>query len=273
MNEVVTHPSIRTFTLKKSSPGPFEAILDTIRLNLELCTYRLHTIKAYLGQIQKFVDHARPKGPEELYPKDLAEYLEDLVEQGLSRSTIDQTVTAMHYLSRELFGEPLDLGAFRRPRKNRYEPVVLSEEEVKQISVAAGNPKHRLMIELAFSAGLRVSEVVDVRVAHINLEKGLLFIPGKGIASSRTTVFAPELKDALSRQIGNKQPDHYLFPSERGGQLTTRSVAKFFKSALKASGISKDATPHTLRNSFLTCMLNKGTDPLSLQALLGRRTL
>ena len=129
------------------------------------------------------------------------------------------------------------------------------------------------MIELAYTAGLRVSELVAVKVQHINLEKLKLFVPGIGKFGARTTIFSMGLKDALQRQIGNKGSDDYLFPSERGGKLTTRSVTKFFKMALKTSGVEKEATPHSLRQSFTAFMLAKGNDKASVRNLLVRRAL
>ena len=87
------------------------------------------------------------------------------------------------------------------------------------------------MIELAYTAGLRVSELVAVKVQHINLEKLKLFVPGIGKFGARTTIFSMGLKDALQRQIGNKVPDDYLFPRERGGKLTHRSVTHYYKMA------------------------------------------
>jgi integrase/recombinase XerD len=101
----------------------------------------------------------------------------------------------------------------------------------------------------------------------------MLFVPGIGKLGARTTIFSASLKDALQRQIGNKNPGDYLFPSERGGKLTTRSVTKFFKIALTTSGVEKAVTPHSLRQSFTAFMLAKGTDRIAVQNLLGRRAL
>ena len=132
----------------------------------------------------------------------------------------------------------LDFKNLRRPKKKKPAPVILSREEVEQIAVSVENLKHRLMIELCFTAGLWVSELVAVRVDQVNLGRQMIFIPGNGRDhKSCTTVFGFDLMDAVKRQIGNKKPDQYLFPSEKGGKLTTRMVSKFFKKALCASGI------------------------------------
>ena len=107
----------------------------------------------------------------------------------------------------------------------------------------------------------------------MNLEKLKVFVPGIDKLGARATIYSAGLKYALQRQIGNKGPDDYLFPSERGGNLTTRSVTKFFKAALQTSGVDKEVTPHSLRQSFSAFMLAKCNDKASVQSLLGRSGL
>ena len=116
---------------------------------------------------------------------------------------------------------------------------MLTISEVKRIATSAENLKHRLMIEIAYTAGLGVSELVEVKVQHLNLEKLKIFVPGIGKLGARTTIFSMGFKDALQRRIGNKGPNDYLFLSERGGNLTIRSVTKLFKVALQTSGVEK----------------------------------
>ena len=126
------------------------------------------------------------------------------------------------------------------------------------------------MIELAYSAGLRISEVVGIQVCDVNLEGKNLYVRGLGKnLKARTTIFSDNLEDALARQIGVKQQNDLLFPSERGGKLTTRAFAKYFKAALETSGIEKQATPHSLRHSFAALLLQAGTKVRTVQNLLG----
>jgi site-specific recombinase XerD len=128
------------------------------------------------------------------------------------------------------------------------------------------------MIELAYSVGLRVSELVEVKVGHLDLDRLMLHVPGFD-KNKRTTFFSKHLKESLIKQAGAKNTSQYLFPSERGSTLTTRAVAKFFKKALIASGLKKLATPHSLRLSFVNLMLNQDTDPVALQNTLDLRAL
>ncbi len=261
MNLLVQHPQIST------------DYWDTVRMKLARHDYSLQTIRAYLNQLRAFIQHIQPENPAEIHMQEIRRYLDGMVEKSLSRSTVDQAVNALDFFYREVYGRELDLNGFKRPRKVRRSPEMLSPKEVMRIAVSAENLKHRLMIELAFSAGLRVCELVMVKVGHLNLERLLLFVPGNGRdRKSRTTIFSAGLTDALARQIGNKKSHEFLFPSEKGGRLLTRSVGKFFKSAHEASGISKPATPHSLRRSFAAALLKSGSDPVKVQTLLGKKT-
>lgn len=258
MNEMVSHP------------WSDNRLLDTVQYKMQLRQYSAETIKAYLGQLRVFLRHIQPRELREISMEEIRGYLDHLMKTEPSRSTIDQTINALRFLCLEVFDQPFSLEDFSRPRKNKMLPVVLTLEEVKRIAVGAENPKHRLMIELAYSAGLRVSELVDVRVKHVNLNKLMLFVPGIGKGKKgRITIFSGSIKDAIARQIGNKATEDYLFPSERGGKLTTRAISKFFKAALEASGVTKAATLYSLRHSFAAYLLQNGTDLPTLQNLLG----
>ena len=245
---------------------------DMLRNKMKLYGYRPHTIKAYLGQINSFLRFNRLSDFNKINKPGIRDYFDFLLEKGLSRSTIDQAIKAIEILYYETHREPLDLCGFKKPQKDRPTPVVLTYDEVNKITVSTKSIIHRLMIELAYSAGLRVSELVEVRVKDLNFEKLTLFVPGLG-RKNRTTVFSECLKDKLIAQAGSKNGAQFLFPSKRGGILTTRAVAKFFKKALIISGLKKMATPHSLRQSFANTMLDQGTDPTTLQSILGRRTL
>lgn len=258
MNSLVTHP------LNRGN------LFDAVQKRMKLRQYSAETIKAYTGQLRTFIRAVRPADPRTVSMEEIRAYLQHLIETNHSRSTVDQAVNALRFLCSEIYNLPFSLENFSRPGKNKALPVVLTVDEVKRIAVAAENLKHRLMIELAYSAGLRVSELVEVKVKHMNLNKSMLFVPGLGKGKKgRITIFSESLKDALARQVGAKRPDDYLFPSERGGKLTTRSVAKFFKAALEASGVQKEATPHSLRHSFAAFLAQNGADLPTLQNLLG----
>ena len=263
MNKLVSHPLSTT------------NVLLSVRSKLESGRYSAQTIKAYIGQLKIFFRHIHPQEPYTVTSEEILNYLNQLVAGDLSRSTIDQAVNALDFFCKSTLGFSPDLSGFKRPPKKNNSPVILTLDEVKKIAISAENPKHRLMIELAYTAGLRVSEVVNVKVKHLDLAKLKLFVPEPDNANGgRTTIFSASIRDALARQVGIKDPESLLFPSERGGALTTRAVAKFFKSALEISGVKKPVTPHSLRHSFGAFMLKNGNPPQLVKKLLGlRRTL
>ena len=168
---------------------------DMMCNQMKLCGYSPRTIKAYVGQAQGFIRFNRPVNMGNITEQDIQNHLSHLVKVGLSRSTIDQATKAMEILYYELFGKQLDLSGLKRPKKNRPEPVVLTHEEVNQIAYSAKTVRNRLMIELAYSAGLRVSELVEVKVEHLDLEKLMLHVPGLG-EKKRTTFFSEHLRSS-----------------------------------------------------------------------------
>ncbi len=243
---------------------------EVIEQRLHIRKYRDQTIKAYIGQLRNFFFFILPRDPHEASNRDLEDYLRHLNSTKKSRSTIDQSINALRFLWIEVFGQKFPLNEIERPQKKERTPVLLTLEEVRRIALSAENLKHRLMIELTYSAGLRVSELVEVRVKNINLKTNNLFVKGQGgKQEGRTTIFSRSLADAILRQIGKKEPDDFLFPSERGGKLTTRAFAKYFKAALEISGIEKSATPHSLRHSFAAFLLQHGAKVPTVQNLMG----
>lgn len=254
---------------KATKPPNRNNLFDTVESELERRDYSPRTIRAYVGQLRTFIEFFESHEPEDLTSDDIREYLQHLVDADFSRSTVDQAINAIRFLYAEIYKKSLSMENVPRPAKKERRPVVLTRDEIQRIAIATGNPKHRLMVELMYAAGLRVSEVVEMRVKEVNLEDLTLRVRGTRGKEDRRTVFSKTLQDAVSRQMDGKKPDDYLFPSERGGPLTTRSVSKFFKAALEVSEVEKEATPHSLRHSFATHLLEAGTDIRWVQHLLG----
>jgi integrase/recombinase XerD len=238
---------------------------------MKLCGYSSDTIKAYIGQTKSFIRFNCPINLQNITEQDIQNHLNHLVESGFSRSTVDQATKAMEIFYYELFGKQLKLSGFKRPKKARTLPIVLNPNEVDQIISHTKNFRNRLMIELAYSAGLRVSELVKIKVEHLKLDRLMLHVPALE-RNKRTTFFSKYLKDSLGRQIGAKNTGEYLFPSERGGRLTTRAVAKFFKKSLIASGLKKLATPHSLRQSFVNSRFSQEADLVALKNTFDQKT-
>ena len=164
----------------------------------------------------------------------------------------------------------LDLHFAKQPQSL---PVVLSREEINKIIDSIRNVKHRTLITLAYGAGLRVSEVINLRVGDIDLPNLQVLVKhGKG-DKDRITVFPEKLGNEIMQLSAGKPADDYLFESSRGGKLNKRTVQLVFEKAVKIAEIAKPATFHSLRHSFATHLLENGIDVRFVQELLGHRNI
>ena len=152
-------------------------------------------------------------------------------------------------------------------------PVVLSRKEIEGIISKIYNQKHKFVIILGYAAGLRISEVVNLRVKDIDLEELTIHIKNAKGKKDRITIFPKKLISGLRELIFDKKRNDFVFESTRGGKLTTSSLQKILKNALRKSGIKKDATFHSLRHSFATHLLENGTDVRYVQELLGHQNI
>lgn len=253
-------------------PGIFdkiENIYKDVEQILHSTRYSPHTVRAYLGQLKAFLETVSPKLPSELGVKEIKTYISDLNKSGRSRSTVDQAINALHFLYTEVLHRPVLIRDFKRPATKRAPPLILSGNEISRIAGATRDLKHKLMILLSYTAGLRTSEVVNLLVGDLNLDNLTINVRGNGKRRNRTTVFAEILRSPIQFLIKGRKPSCYIFTGSEGNPLTTRAVTKFFKTALKAACINKEATPRTLRHSFTAHLLESGADLKIAQKLLG----
>jgi len=151
--------------------------------------------------------------------------------------------------------------------------VVLSRSEIEKILQSVANRKHKLLLSLVYGAGLRVSEVVSLRVQDIDFDRELIHIKNAKGRKDRVTILPKKLVQefqGLSQFCSGKD---FVFCSNRGGRLSARTAQKIFEQALKNAGIKKDASFHSLRHSFATHLLENGTDVRYVQALLGHQNI
>lgn len=255
------------------SSGP-TGIFELYERELKLRNYSPKTIKTYTSLLAKFVKHFHPLDPRSLSPSLIKEYLYSLLQnEHASSATVDQTINALRFLYVDVYKARFKFGEIARPRSEKRLPVVLSREEVLQLLYAVKNPTHRLMLQLIYSSGLRVSEVVNLRVRDVQLYNLTLFVRGGKGHKDRITIFSDKIKADMLRQMGGKQPADFLFITQRGGKYTTRAVQKVFEHAVQQAGIQKTASCHTLRHCFATHLLEAGTDIRYIQNLLGHASI
>ncbi|MFH1896344.1 MAG: tyrosine-type recombinase/integrase [bacterium] len=144
---------------------------------------------------------------------------------------------------------------------------------MEEILGAVKNTKHKLLLSLAYGAGLRVSEAISLKVQDIDFHELTIHIKQAKGKKDRISVFPEKLSADIQNLITGKDKNNFVFSSERGGKLTTRTAQKVFENSLKKSEVKKDATFHSLRHSFATHLLENGVDVRYVQKLLGHQSI
>jgi site-specific recombinase XerD len=235
--------------------------------------YSLQTIRSYLHYNRYFCRRIQ-KCPEDVGPDDLKNYLAYLDKTlDLSTSSMNLAISAIRFFYSYVLKKDIAREQ-HRPRIDKKLPEVLAESEVKDLLDCEKNPKHRLLLMLAYSSGLRVSEVVALKKEHIDFRrKTILVHAGKG-RKDRYTLLSDRAADFIQRYCSLYGIDRWLFPgSAPGRHLSIRSAQGVFTKALKKARIIKPLSIHSLRHSFATHLLENGTDIRYIQDLLGHSTL
>ncbi len=247
-------------------------ILNRLESELRLRGYAKKTQKSYMGYCRRFLQWKRGFwGDRQSEVRSHLEWL--IVDRKVSRSAFNIAYSALSFLYGEVLKQPAPLEGLRRPRSGRQLPEILSQREVLRLLDSQRNPKHRVIIALLYAGGLRVGEVVRLKVSDIDSERMLIRVKqGKG-RKDRYTILPRSILEGLRLYWKAYQPSTWLFPgARRGRHLTERSVQKVFARAVIAVGIKKRATVHTLRHSFATHLLEGGTDLRYIQELLGHKS-
>lgn len=238
--------------------------------HLNLRHFSPKTLKAYRLALERF----SRVHPVDIVPDEqvIHAFLLSLKNEGKSPQTMFLYIAAIKSFYRFLLGRPFEI-RFPTIKKRQPLPIVFSHDEVVRLLRGITNAKHRLLLSLAYGSGLRVSEVVKVRVGDIDLERNLVMVrQGKG-NKDRRTLLPESLKSTLARVMAWHSPEDYLFESERGGRLHERTAQKVFERAVDRAGLEKKAGFHSLRHSFATHLLENGVDLRYIQALLGHENI
>lgn len=254
---------------KRGSPHP---LLTRFHEELRLRGYAPPTRKAYLGHVRRFLVEM---GDAPDLAEALRRYALRRIEGGrMSSSYHNQFTSALRLFCSTVLDQDVEDLPLQRHRRERPLPSVLSPDELRRFLAAVRNPKHRAILGLAYSAGLRVSEVVRLRPDDLNRDRGLLQIrAGKG-RKDRSTLLSPAALALVDAYLEGASPGKWLFPGPRPSRhLSARSVQKVTADARVRAGITKPVTPHILRHSFATHLLEKGTDVRLIQELLGHASV
>lgn len=244
--------------------------MDEIIKLLRLRRYSGHTIKAYKSHLKLFFEHFPSRNPESLSDTDVHSYLNYLImKKKISPSYQNQAVNAAKFYFETVLGRPRQTYRLERPQREERLPTVLNLDEVKKIFSMIDNLKHKCLIYLIYSAGLRIGEVINLKIGDVDSKRMLLHIRGAKGKKDRYTILSPAVLVMLREYYKLYSPAEFLFEGIKGDRYSIRSVQNIFAKALKLSKIRKHATVHTLRHSFATHLLESGVDLRYIQELLG----
>jgi site-specific recombinase XerD len=231
------------------------------------------TQRCYVHAVAKFSRYFK-RSPDGLGLAEVRAYQVHLVSRGVSWDGFNQAVCALRFFYGVTLGRSAMVERIPYARKLRHLPVVLSTDEVARFLAGVPNLKHRMALTTAYAAGLRVSEVVRLKIADIDSARMLLRVEqGKG-GKDRYVMLSPRLLGMLRRYWRAEKPCHWLFPGHNQSRSLNPSVLQgACRAARAAAGFDKPVTMHTLRHSFATHLLEAGTDIRTIQVLLGHNDL
>lgn len=236
---------------------------------LELKRYANNTVKTYVGCFELFINYYRDAEIMSLNENDIRSYLQKLIQEGKSNSYVNQMVNAIKFYYEVVKEMPNRFYSVERPRKEHKLPKVLSKEEIKAIIAHTNNFKHKCIVSLLYSSGLRRSELLNLKPADIDSKRMLIRVNGGKGAKDRFTLLSSNVLSDLRQYFLEWRPKIWLFESPDGSQYSAGSVKEIINAASKKAKIFKAVSPHMLRHSFATHLLENGTDLRYIQSLLG----
>jgi integrase/recombinase XerD len=241
--------------------------------DLQLRNYAPRTISVYVAAVARFARHFG-RSPDRLGADHVRQYQLHLLAQRASWSRFNQAVCALRFFYANTLRRPDLIEMIPYGKKPKPLPAVLSTDEVARLFAAVTNPRDLMILQTAYAAGLRVSEVVRLRVADIDSSRMTLHVRCAKGRKDRLVPLSAVLLSRLRDYWRGCRPSPWLFPGQApGSHLSAARVQRVCGRAVRASGIRKKASMHTLRHSYATHLLESGTDLATLQKLLGHNQL
>lgn len=258
-------PRITPFDIPNYRTCPDEYIAKLRELR-----YSESTINTYSNSFEEFINYYHKWEINTIDEVKIISYIRFLVtERKVSTSYQNQAINAIKFYYERVLGGQRKFYFIERPIQEKALPIVLSMEEVASIIKVTINIKHRTMLMLTYSAGLRISEVLNLKIKDIDSKRmQIRVIQAKG-KKDRYTLLSTKALAMLRVYFKAFQPEDWLFEGDRGGQYSSRSLQAVMHASCRKAGILKKASMHTLRHSFATHLLESGTDLRYIQSLLG----
>ena len=247
-----------------------KALLNNFFKYLRGKRYSQSTIDSYLYLVADFVEFHNEKALSEIDNRSVELFIEDVfIKRNYAISTQRQFISALKAFKSFYPKSQINSLNLERPKANRHLPTVLSRIEIISIIRHTKNLKHRALIALIYSCGLRISEVLNMKLKHIDVHRQQVLIRNSKGRKDRYVILAESFLPLLQNYIYTYKPDIYLFEGQKKGSYSAESVRHFLKRSCTTAQIKKRVTPHTLRHSYATHLLENGVDLRYIQSLLG----
>ncbi len=243
-------------------------MLDKLRTELKLRGFSERTIKTYLFHNQKFLDYIN-KDPGQVTQDDIKMYLAELMSKNAA-SSVSLVKASLKFMYDSILEK--SIVNFKTPKIPKKVPVVLTKDEIKKLIAVTKNFKHRLLIEFMYSSGLRLSEIVNLRINDLDLNENIGWVRGGKGGKDRLIILSKNLVEDIKKYLKSNSSTNYIFYG-KDERISPRNCQKIVKEAAKKAGINKKVSPHTLRHCFATHLLEAGVDIRKIQELLGHSNL
>ena len=269
----IAHPDKKelqpSFVLNDFHKAALRAYIEMLRLK----NYSGNTITNYRNWFIFFIRGFPDRKPSAITKNEILDFLVAFRNSSKwSATSQNQLINAIKFFYEKLLNRPREIYELPRAQKPFQLPAVFAEEEVKQIIMATENLKHRSMLCLAYAGGLRVSEVINVKIKDIDSKRMVITLRAAKGKKDRQVMLSEKLLLMLREYVRKYKPKEWLFVGQYGGQYSTRSLQLVLAAAKQKAGIKKKGSIHALRHSFATHLLEAGTDIRYIQELLGHNS-
>ena len=248
--------------------------MQAFALKLKARRYSESTFKSYGSYFKLFLASFLDTPPEQITEESIRKYIVKTVEDyEYSNKTQGQMVNAIKFYYEQVLGLEKTTYWLERPKKEKRLPKVISEEDVIRLLGACNNLKHQCIVAMIYSSGLRRSELLNLKLGDVDLERYNVHIRDAKGKKSRHSILSKKLANVLKQYYLEYKPTFWLFEGRNGQKLSAESVTKIIKRAAEKAMLKKDVTPHILRHSFATHLLDKGVDIRYIQELLGHNSV
>ena len=265
-----TNEAVDVAWFRKRKPIPdYRLCPEAYLLKLELKRYANTTVRTYVSFFEMFINHYKDKELHAINESDIRAYLQQLIYKKVSDSYLNQAINAIKFYYEVVLGMPNRFYDIERPRKASKLPIVISKEEILTMISCTNNRKHKCIVSMLYGSGLRRSELLHLKIEDIDSKRMLVRVKGAKGNKDRYTLLSQTALEDLRLYFKEWRPRAYLFEGRKGAMYSAASVLRIVKEAAERAHIRQRVTPHVLRHSFATHLLEAGVDLRQIQVLLG----